>query len=46
MVCVFLLSQQNLWDFALKKEKKNKTKRFCYVRGGKQTLVRSRTVHS
>tara|TARA_R110001606_G_C15317395_1_gene644290 strand:+ start:507 stop:644 length:138 start_codon:yes stop_codon:yes gene_type:complete len=30
----------------LDKKRKNKTKRFRYVRGGKQTLVCSRTVHS
>jgi hypothetical protein len=40
------MRSQNLWDFALNKEKKNKTKRFCYVPGGKQTLICSRTVHS
>jgi len=37
---------RNLWDFALTEKRKNKTKRFRYVRGGKQTLVCSRTVHS
>jgi len=37
---------RNLWDFALTHKKKNKTKRLRYVRGGKQTLVCSRTVHS
>ena len=43
--CIFIKSQ-NLWDFALGQKRKNKTKRFRYVRGGKQTPVCSRTVHS
>ncbi|KGK29178.1 hypothetical protein EL45_18195 [Cellulophaga sp. E6(2014)] len=42
---IFIRSR-NLWDFALTQKRKNKTKRFRYVRGGKQTLVCSRTVHS
>jgi len=33
-------------DFALERKRKNKTKRFRYVRGGKQTLVCPRTVQS
>ncbi len=31
-LCIFMRSQ-NLWDFALNKKRKNKTKRFRYVRG-------------
>lgn len=42
---IFIRSR-NLWDFALDKKRKNKTKRFRYVSGGKQTLVCPRTVHS
>jgi hypothetical protein len=35
------------FGFCFKQGKeKNKTKRFCYVRGGKQSLICSRTVHS
>ena len=33
-LCIFMKSQ-NLWDFAFEHKRKNKTKRFCYVRSWK-----------
>ncbi len=44
-LCIFIRSQ-NLWDFALDKKRKNKTKSFCLARSWKSVGFLRRTNHS
>jgi len=43
---IFMMTAKSLGFCFRDKKRKNKTQRFRYVHGGKQTLVCSRTVHS